>query len=381
MAWLGMEMRVVQNKVRLLVGIWSLAVLAGCTSHAPQAQRIERMQLEPTHVDAIDGWQQDDFTLALQAFVRSCKAAPPQWRDDAYRQALPPLPTKADWKRLCVHANTASRGGEDVARHFFEQYFSPYRVVNVGGGDGLFTGYYAPVLNGARTPDAVYRYPAYRMPADATHYTRADIDAGALNGKGLEILWLDDPVMRFFLEIQGSGLVRLREGGMTRLQYAGKNGQPYVAIGKVLIERGDMTKEQMSMPALRQWLYDHPQQAMEVMQQNPSYVFFKEDKNTKEVIGAQGVPLTAGRSLAVDKKHIPYGLPVFLNTQIPHDAHHGVPSSPFHHLMVAQDTGGAIRGVVRGDIFFGFGEQAEQPAGVMNSAGQLTVLLPHASIP
>jgi membrane-bound lytic murein transglycosylase A len=369
--------RKMQKKMRIWAWLLPLCVLAACSS----SQKLEHMELLPTHVDAVQGWQGDNFALALQAFVKSCKAAPPQWRDDAYRQTLPPLPNKADWKRLCLHAITASRGGDDVARHFFEQYFSPYRIVNVGGGDGLFTGYYAPVLKGARSPDAVYRYPAYRLPADAAQYTRADIDAGALNGKGLEIVWLDDFVMRFFLEIQGSGLVQLREGGMTRLQYAGKNGQPYVAIGKVLIARGEMTKEQMSMPALRQWLYDHPQQAMEVMQQNPSYVFFKEDKNTKEVIGAQGVPLTAGRSLAVDKKHIPYGLPVFLNTVIPDDVHHGVPSSPFNHLMVAQDTGGAIRGVVRGDIFFGFGAEAEQPAGVMNSAGQLTVLLPHATIP
>lgn len=351
------------------------AVLAACS-----ATKVERMSLQPTRFQSIVGWEQDDHAQALVAFVSSCKASPPVWRDDAYRAALPPLPTRQEWSALCRHAKHALRGGDGAAKQFFEQYFVPYSVHNDAGGEGLFTGYYAPVLRGARTPDAVYRYPVYKMSSEATQYSRAQIDAGALDGKGLEVLWLDDAVMRFFLEIQGSGLVQLREGGMTRLQYAGKNGQPYVPIGRVLIARGEMTKEQMSMPALRQWLYDHPEQAAEVMQQNPSYVFFKEEKNTKEVVGAQGVPLTAGRSLAVDKKHIPYGLPVFLHTAIPDDVAHGVVGRPFEHLMMAQDTGGAIRGVVRGDIFFGFGSEAEQPAGIMNAAGQLTVLLPHDDI-
>jgi membrane-bound lytic murein transglycosylase A len=361
---------------RKLFSVCALLLVSACASTAP-----ERMTLQPVSYADIDGWEEDDQQQALGAFILSCKASPPVWRDDAYTEQLPPLPSRKAWDKLCRLAKRAVHSDNGLAaKDFFERLFVPYRVVSSVGSKGLFTGYYAPVLRGARTPDAVYRYPVYRVPVDAANHTRQEIDAGALAGKGLEVLWLDDPVMRFFLEIQGSGLVKLREGGMTRLQYAGKNGQPYVAIGKVLIERGEMTKEQMSMPALRQWLYDHPDQAAEVMQQNPSYVFFKEEKNTQEVIGAQGVPLTSGRSLAVDKKHIPYGLPVFLQTKIPEDVAHGVAEQPFARLMMAQDTGGAIRGVVRGDIFFGFGEQAEQPAGIMNSVGQLTVLLPHDDI-
>lgn len=354
-----------------------LSALSACT----QTSAPDRMKLIPTYFEAMQGWEQDDHAQALVAFKQSCKTAVPVWRDESYRSELPPLPSQNSWKKLCLHAGKIASNDVRSAKQFFEQYFTPYRVEGGNGEEGLFTGYYAPILRGSYVKNAQYQYPVYRMPADANSYSRKDIDAGALEGKGLELLWLDDKVMRFFMEIQGSGFVQLPDGSRTHVRYAGKNGFPYVAIGKTLIARGEMTKEQMSMPALRQWLYDHPAQADEVMQTNPSYVFFVEDRANQSVKGAQGVPLTDGRSLAVDKQHVPYGVPLYLRTNIPASPVLGKTEQPFARVMMAQDTGGAIKGVVRGDIYFGVGEGAEQLAGSMNASGTLVMLLPHEQIP
>lgn len=201
---------------------------------------------------------------------------------------------------------------------------------------------------------------------------RAEIEAGALEGEGLEILWIDDPVDGFFLHIQGSGRVAMNDGRIVRLGYAGQNGHPYVAIGRELIERGAIPRERMSMQAIRAWLKNNPDDAPRLMASNPSFVFFRELKGPGP-IGAHGVPLTPGRSLAVDRSFIPLGVPVWLDTTDPLS-----PETPLRRLVVAQDTGGAIRGPVRGDLFWGFGADAAAKAGPMKQAGRYYLLLPKA---
>jgi membrane-bound lytic murein transglycosylase A len=204
---------------------------------------------------------------------------------------------------------------------------------------------------------------------------RAAIESGALRGRGLEMLWVDDPVDAFFLQIQGSGRVMLEDGTSLRIGYAGQNGHPYVAIGRELIARGALTREAVSMPAIRDWLRANPQEADAVMNRNPSFVFFRELDGDGPV-GAQGVALTPGRSLAVDRSFVPYGVPVWLDAEDPVDGEVRV-----QRLLVAQDTGGAIRGPVRGDVFWGHGPEAEHRAGLMKSRGRYFLLLPKTVTP
>jgi membrane-bound lytic murein transglycosylase A len=271
----------------------------------------------------------------------------------------------------------------------------------------LFTGYYEPLLHGSRTFGYPYTEPLYRPPDDllridlgrfnpelagyaiygrivggefVPYYSRRDIDAGALAGRGLELLWVDEPIDKFFLQIQGSGQVRLDDGSLIRVGYAGQNGHPYRAIGRDLIEMGVLTREQVTMPAIRAGLELHPNDALEIMERNRSYIFFEEHPELapeEGPLGAQGVPLTAGRSLAVDPRFVPFGVPVWLDTTAPFPEGAG----PLRRLMVAQDTGSAIKGVVRGDVFWGAGERAEAIAGHMKSRGRYAVLLPKALIP
>jgi membrane-bound lytic murein transglycosylase A len=212
------------------------------------------------------------------------------------------------------------------------------------------------------------------------YYSRRDIDSGALAGRGLELLWVDDPIDKFFLQVQGSGQVRLNDGSLIRVGYAGQNGQPYRAIGRDLIEMGVLTREQVTMPAIRAWLEAHPADAPQIMERNRSYIFFEERPELapdEGPLGAQGVSLTAGRSLAVDPRYIPFGVPVWLETTAPWPEGDG----PLRRLMVAQDAGGAIKGVVRGDVFWGAGERAAAIAGRMKSPGRYAVLVPKALIP
>ncbi len=270
-----------------------------------------------------------------------------------------------------------SLADDAAARNFFETYFQPYGVSSDGDAEGLFTGYYEPEVAGARAPGGDYKYAIYRRPpglADGRSYlSRAEIDRGALKGKRLELLWLADPIDAFFLHIQGSGRVLLPDGRTVRVNYDGQNNRGYVPIGRVLVSRGEMTLDQVSMQSIRAWLLSHPAEARGVMEQNPSYVFFREVNGLsadKGAPGALGVALSPFRSIAVDKGFIPLGAPVWVNTR---DALDG---SPFNHLMVAQDLGGAIRGPVRADIFFGWGADAENRAGRMRQRGTEIVLLP-----
>lgn len=363
------------------------------------------LALEPAAFADLAGWTADDPAEALAAFRRSCdrlaRQAPDKTLDGSGFAGR-----VADWLPACAAARDAGPGA-DAARRFFEAHFLPYRVTNQGQPEGLLTGYYEPLLEGSRTPDARFRHPLYRRPPDLVSVdlgqfdpelkgrriagrveggrllpfaARAEIDQGALARRGLELLWVDDPVARFFLEIQGSGQIRLRDGSTIRIGYADQNGHPYRAIGKDLIEMGAVPKERMSMQAIRDWLKANPDRAPEIMARNRSYVFFRELTDLSGApgpLGAQGAALTPGRSLAVDRKFLPLSAPVWLDATAPYPDG----ERPLRRLVVAQDTGGAIRGPVRGDLFWGAGPLAEHLAGHMQSKARFHILLPRGLAP
>ena len=354
----------------------------------------------------LPGWPDDDPSEALSAFQRSCGRWAKQAADKSVGGERSVAGTVADWRPACAAA-AATPATATAARSFFETAFSPFAVSDGTKPDGLFTGYYEPRLQGSRVRDGRYRYPLYRRPADLVsvdlgqfdpelqgrrvagrveegrlvpYADRAAIDRGALAGRDLELLWVDDPVDRFFLEIQGSGQIEMPDGAITRVGYADQNGRPYRAIGKDLIEIGAIPREQVSMQAIRAWLEANPGQAPAMMAKNGSYVFFRETQGQAGApgpVGAQGVPLTPGRSLAVDRKFLPLGAPLWLDTTSPDPAG----ERPLRRIVIAQDTGGAIRGPVRGDVFWGAGPQAAALAGAMKSPGRLFILLPRELTP
>ncbi len=265
-------------------------------------------------------------------------------------------------------------GDDGAAREFFEKGFIPFAVTDYGNAEGLFTGYYEIELNGSRQRHGRFQTPLYRKPSDLGPEppTRAEIEDGALAGRGLELLWVDDPVDAFFLQIQGSGRVRLKGGGAIRVGYDGQNGRPYVPVGRLLIERGVIPRDKLTMAAIRSWMKQNPEAGAALRRDNPSYVFFREVKGDGP-IGAEGAALSAERSIAVDRAFVAFGIPVWLEADERFAAADGV-----HRLMVAQDTGGAIKGPVRGDVFWGTGNSAGSRAGVMNASGRYYLLLPRA---
>jgi membrane-bound lytic murein transglycosylase A len=310
--------------------------------------------------------------------------------------------TAADWKTVCAVAANISAADGVAVRNFFESEFVPYRVMEGEREDGLFTGYYEPELLGSTIRQGAFQTPLHGLPADLVsvdlglfrdnlmgqrvagrisdgrlvpYATRAEITRNGLN-QAEELLYIDDPVDAFFLAIQGSGRVRLQDGSVVRAAYAGQNGHPYTAIGAVLIRQGEMTREEVSMQSIRSWLDAHPDRAQELLEQNDSYIFFSIEPLLDPTLGArgtEGVPLTATASLAVDASAHPLGAPIWLETTAPQD---GEPETSFHRLLIAQDTGGAINGALRGDIYWGVGEEAGEIAGRMRSTGKMAVLLP-----
>lgn len=331
----------------------------------------------------LPGWRDDDLTLAWQSFQQSCRG----------------LRNQPAWVGVCQNAEQIALPDSDSARVFFERLFIPYRISQPEGNDeGLVTGYYEPLLRGSRYPTQKYRFPLYAPPDDllvvdlatlypelkgmrlrgrlegnrvVPYFSRAEIENGNSSLWGKELLWVDDPVELFFLQIQGSGRVRLENGNLVRIGYADQNGHPYRSIGKWLVEQGELTLDKASMQGIKDWAARNPQKLVELLRTNPSYVFFRELPNgLGGPIGALGVPLTAGRSIAVDPRAVPLGAPVWLATTWPYS------SEPLTRLVMAQDTGGAIRGNVRADFFWGFGDEAGQRAGAMKQRGRMWVLLP-----
>jgi membrane-bound lytic murein transglycosylase A len=385
----------------------TLAVLlmAACTparlpppAVAPSAPPVElppELRYEPVEWSRLPGWQTDRFSEAWPALLASCGTT----RLDA------------GFAAPCARARTLAPQTDAALRAFLEREFRPWRVLLVQPGardriesTGLITGYYEPVLRGARKRGGAFQTPLYRVPDDLV---TVDLGAlypalqgerirGRLQGRrvvpfpdraqlsdgrvlaGKELVWIDDPVDAFFLQIQGSGRVELPDGATVRLAYADVNGHPYRAIGRYLVEKGELTLEQATAPGLREWLRTHPDRVNEVLNTNPSVVFFREEPLADASRGPRGslaVPLTAGRSIAIDPRWLPLGAPMFLATT------HPVTTLPLQRMVMAQDTGGAIRGGIRADLFWGLGPAAGESAGKMRQDGELWLLWPAGQMP
>ena len=308
---------------------------------------------EPTYTfltyEDLDGWAADDHAAALNVFIQTCGDIP-----------------RPDWARLCAFAKDGP-----AARDFFETFFQPVLIED--GQPMLFTGYYEPELRGSLTPDEVYRYPIYRLPDDGTEgvYSRREIEENQpFADRGMEIAWLSDPVDLFFLQVQGSGRIRLPNGRVIRVGYAGKNGRDYTSIGRALVDRGEFTLDEVSSPVIRQWVLDHPEEGPGLLWLNESYVFFRtidEVPAERGPLGAMNRSITPGRSIAVDPAITLLGAPVWIEKD---------GTDPMRRLMVAQDTGSAIKGAQRADIYFGTGDAAGAAAGAVKDGGRMIVLMP-----
>jgi len=356
---------------------WCLLFLASCAEVSPTG-----LTLTPVSFTDLPGWSDDRQSESLAAFARSC-------------DKLTQKSTLYDWRTVCAALNQVAHD-DAAARAFFEAYFKPY-IVN-DGDDGLLTGYYEAELRGSSAPTAQFHVPLYVRPDDLVavdlglfkpewkgqhiagkvndaklipYDDRAAIVANSLEGRAHVLLWVDDPVDAFFLEIQGSGRVQLEDGRMARIGYDSANGRAYIAIGRALAEMDEVQKP-VTMQSIRAWLAAHPERAQEIMNLNPSYVFFH-TLDGEGPVGAEGVALTPLRSLAVDPAFVSLGTPVWLETNTTDGA-------PLRRLVIAQDTGGAIKGPVRGDLFWGAGKDAEAQAGAMQSRGRYFILLPKNKI-
>lgn len=298
----------------------------------------------------LDGWHADDHDAALRTFLNTC-----------------PDLTAPDWQSICAVAAQQTN-----ARTFFELFFTPVMIED--GQDALFTGYFEPELNGSPIRTGKYRYPLYRLPPEARNgpwLSRREIEtSGVLEGRGLEIAWVDDPVELFFLQVQGSGRIKMRDGSVLRVGYGGKNGHEYRSIGQELVRRGVYSRHQVSAQVIRNWVRRNPVEGPELLHHNPSYVFFREVTDVAPDDGPKGAmnrPITAGRSIAVDPVYTPLGAPVWVEK---------TGGTPIRRLMIAQDTGSAIKGAQRADLFVGTGDKAGRIAGRMKDSGRMIVLLP-----
>jgi len=331
------------------------------------------LALAPVGFEALAGWRADSVAAAIPAFARSCTkllSLPPETPVGPAATHL----VARDWRPACQALASLKQPSDAAARAYFERWFEPYRARGRDGAVGTFTGYFEIALRGSRRPNARYRVPIYGVPRDAVaaHATRAEIEAGALKGKAPVLAWASDPVDAFFLSVQGSGRVILEDGTSLSLGFAATNGRPYRSIGKILVERGALTLDEVSLQSIGAWLRAHPGEAKPLMDQDARYVFFRRLAGDGP-IGTEGVALTPGRSLAVDPAYVPLGAPVWLEAD-------GVPGGPpIRRLVIAQDTGSAIKGPVRGDLFWGYGPEAERAAGHMRSSGGYTILLPRAA--
>ena len=359
--------------MRFLFSLAMLTLLASSCTQAPEPSQTNPIS---TTFSALTNWERNDHTAALTAFLESCKIWDKRPKDKAVG-CNNLKATVGQWQQICTTARSVDVSQPRDIRNFFEQQFTPYPVPHDSEDDGLFTGYYIPEIRGSLSRGGPYQTPVYGKPADLqsskAYHTRAEINAGKLAGRGLEIAWVADPVQLFFIEIQGSGIIRLAEGGFLSIGYAAKNNQPYVALGRLMQKQGLLEAGSINLFSIKQWLYNHPDQAQKLMEQNPRFIFFRPLPDNK-IRGAQGAALTAQRSLAVDRNYIPYGMPVYVQVELA-KTRFG-PATPFNQLMIAQDTGGAIKGKVRGDIYFGHGELAEALAGHQAKRGRYTLLLP-----
>jgi len=359
--------------------------LSVTTAAAPAAAA--SIHLRNARTDAISfadlaGWKDDDQKAAFDAFLKSCGAILNGTR--AMRAARP---FYSALFKVCERAVSAGDLDRDHARAFFEDNFKPTRVISAGQTQGFFTGYYETEVEGSRFPSDEYSVPIYGAPAETVKkrqskvfadLDRTKIEDGALAGKSLEICYVKSPIDAFFAQIQGSTRVKLDSGTLLRLNYVASNGMPYTPVGKFLIDRGIVSKEEMSMDKIREFMAANPEEGKALRQKNRSFVFFRETPLSAhdECIGAQGVPLTPGRSLAVDKKIHIYGTPIWIDAEFPIESEK--PETKFRHLLVAQDTGSAIIGPARADIYFGHGEEISHIAGRIKQNGDFVMLVPQS---
>lgn len=367
------------------IAVCLAAGLASCAVSQPRPPATRPPAIgQPLEWRQINGWRQDNHAEAWPALLHSCTV----------------MAAKPNWQNLCHAARNNPAPDNERARRFFERWFTPHQLYDRNGKTrGLITGYYEPLLSGSFTPDSRYRYPLYAPPQTLLtvelgalipelgnkrlrgrlagqkvlpFYSRKEIDSDRSLLAGNELIWVDDRDALFFLHIQGSGRIRLPDGRIIGAGYGNQNGHPYLAIGKILIERGELKPAEVSLFSIRQWLRDNPGRAEELLFHNPRYVFFVlKEAPGNGPLGALNVPLTAQRSIAIDPGLVALGVPVWLSTTTP-----GNPHRPYRRLVFAQDTGGAIAGALRADLFWGHGDHAERAAGIMRESGSLIVLLP-----
>ncbi len=350
------------------------------------AMNLRNARVEPVTFAKLDGWKDDDHAAAFEAFSKSCGAI--LQGSKAQRIARP---IYGALFKVCERASAAGKLDRDQARAFFEDNFKPVRILPevhtygyYTGADGFYTGYYEAEVTGSRVKTEDYNVPLYGVPAKLAgkkstvfaQFDRTAIDGGALAGKGLEICWIKNPVDAFFAQIQGSTRVRLADGELLRLNYIASNGKPYTPVGRIMIDEGLCTPEEMSMDKIREFMESKPDEGKALREKNRSFVFFSETplKPNEEPLGAQGIPLTPWRSLAVDPSIHVYGTPIWIDAKFPITS--DLPQDTFQHLMFAQDTGSAIRGAARADIYFGHGEDIPHIAGRIKQFGKFIMLVP-----
>lgn len=392
---------------------WIMCVIAlnllAAVARANAPLKIPETALEPVSFSDLKGWQEDDPSAAVSAFRRSCTALLRRPDNPDMRPVERGL--REACERLSLYREPVSA---IAARIFFEQNFRPARIARLGEESGFITGYYEPEIEGSLTRRDGFDHPIYRKPNElvsraqkpskinrpvresarksktgvrqgariAAFHDRAAIDDGALKGRGLEICWLKDPIDSFFAHIQGSARIRLSDGKLLRINYSAQNGHPYFAVGRSLIERGIVPADEMSMDKIRLFISEHPEEGRELMRMNRSYIFFREVNELgadAEPIGAQGVSLTRNRSIAVDRNLHIYGTPFWIDATLPLKSEKS--QDRFRRLMVAQDTGGAIIGPARADIYFGPGLEAGSVAGRLRHPGQFYMLVPNYADP
>ena len=380
------------------LSLCALLALAGCEALRPAPVTPTGAPAKPPAGEAavlrqaawsdLPEWRAEDPALVWEPFLRSCGT----------------LKTQDAWREVCAAAESATIPDREAARRFFEANFTPYRLSSAEGNDeGLITGYYEPLLNGSRTPSARYRFPVFGVPEDllvidlaelypelkgmrlrgrldgrrvVPYYDRSQIDQGQGALAGKQLAWVEDPIELFFLQIQGSGRIALDTGETIRVGYADQNGHPYRSVGRLLAERGELPMDSTSMQGIKAWARQNPAKFADYLNHNASYVFFRElPGELPGPLGALGVPLTERRSVAVDDRFVPLGAPVYIATTWP------LSTRPLNRMMLAQDTGGAVRGAVRADFFWGFGEDAAREAGRMKQPLRMWVLLPDALRP
>jgi membrane-bound lytic murein transglycosylase A len=372
-------------------------LLAGTAGFSDEPLMLPDSQLEPVTWSDLEGWSADDHLAAFAAFQTSCRPLL------AARRPRDTRPISQALSEACRRAAAERPGTAEQARTFFEESFRPVRITRLGEPEGFLTGYYEPIVQGSRFPNPEFHVPLYRRPRDLVaaghkpgtdfpnkgvtvgrrnerneivpYHDRGAIEDGALDGQKLEICWLKDPFEALSISIQGSARVILEDGTPLRVNYDAHNGYPYTAVGRVLIERNHIPREEMSMQRIREWMSVNPTEAREVRHTNRSFVFFRITglTNDGEPVGAQGVPLSPLRSIAVDKIHV-YGTPFFIDANLPIQS--AKPTTPFRRLMIAQDTGSAIIGPARADLYWGAGSDAGRIAGRIRHAGRFVMLLP-----